>query len=89
MRSFGKNSLLLVDAANGGELSKVTLTDNTGKIDTIKTGYPDGPVAVAVVGTTAYVLEGQLSGMRRAPAGGAEAPPPKPFKATAVEVGKP
>ena len=89
MRSFGKSSLLLVDAANGGELSKITLTDNTGKVDTIKTGYSDGPVAVAVVGTTAYVLEGQLSGMRRAPAGGAEAPPPKPFKATAVEVGKP
>ncbi len=87
MRSFGKNSLLLIDGANGGELSKVTLTDNTGKVENLKTGFSDGPVAVAVVGTTAYVLEGQLSGMRRPP--GAAAAPPKPFKATAVEVGKP
>jgi sugar lactone lactonase YvrE len=87
MRSFGKNSLLLIDGANGGELSKVTLTGNTGKLEVIKQGYPDGPVAVAVVGTTAYVLEGQLSGMMRRP--GAEVPPPKPFHATAVEVGKP
>ena len=87
MRSFGKNSVLLIDGANGGELSKVTLTDNSGKVDVIKQGYPDGPVAVTVVGTTAYVLEGQLSGMMRRP--GTEPPPPKPFHATAVEVGKP
>jgi hypothetical protein len=87
MRSFGKNSLLLIDGANGGELSKVTLTDNNAKLVVLKQGYPDGPVAVAVVGTTAYVLEGQLSGMMRRP--GTEPPPPKPFHATAVEVGKP
>jgi hypothetical protein len=87
MRGFGKNSVLLIDGANGGELSKVTLTGNAGKVENLKTGFSDGPVAVTVVGTTAYVLEGQLSGMRQRP--GAEAPPPKPFKATAVEVGKP
>jgi len=87
MRSFGKSGLLLIDGANGGELSKVTLTDNSGKLDILKQGYPDGPVAVTVVGTTAYVLEGQLAGMRTRP--GAEPPPPKPFHATAVEVGKP
>ncbi|HEY4211061.1 MAG TPA: hypothetical protein VGM84_06255 [Steroidobacteraceae bacterium] len=87
MRSFGKNSLLLIDGANGGELSKVTLTGDSGKVENLKTGFSDGPVAVAVVGTTAYVLEGQLSGMRQRP--GTAAAPPKPFKATAVEVGKP
>ena len=54
---------------------------------TVKEGYPDGPVAVTVVGTTGYVLEGQLGAMR-GPNAGAR-PPAKPFKATAVEVGKP
>jgi hypothetical protein len=53
----------------------------------VKEGFPDGPVAVTVVGQTAYVLEGQLAGMRGPPGG--TPPPAKPFKATAVEVGKP
>ena len=96
MRSFGKNSVLLVDSANGGELSKITITGTSGKVENLKQGFPDGPVGLGVVGTTAYVVEGQLSSMmrRRPPAGDAAAAPPpppapKPFKATAVEVGKP
>ena len=52
-------------------------------------GYPDGPVAVTVVGTTAYVLEGQLAAFMRGPNAPATPPPTKPFKATAVQVGKP
>jgi hypothetical protein len=56
-------------------------------VTTVKEGYPDGPVAVTVVGTTAYVLEGQLAAFMGRP--GTEPPPPKPFKATAVQVGKP
>jgi sugar lactone lactonase YvrE len=87
MRSFGKDSLLVVDGASGGRLSRVTLSGDAAKVTTIKEGYPDGPVAVTVVGTTGYVLEGQLGAMR-APPGGTP-PPAKPFKATAVEVGKP
>jgi hypothetical protein len=55
----------------------------------VKEGYPDGPVAVTVVGTTAYVLEGQLAAFMRGPNAPAAPPPPKPFKATAVQVGKP
>ncbi|HEV7715765.1 MAG TPA: hypothetical protein VGO53_09225 [Steroidobacteraceae bacterium] len=87
MRSFGKSSLLVAEGGNGGKLSKVVLDGDSGKRTVLKEGFPDGPVAVTVVGTTGYVLEGQLGGMRPAP--GAAPPAPKPFKATAVEVGKP
>ena len=89
MRSFGtKDTLLIVEGGSGGRLSKIVLSGDSGKVTTVKEGYPDGPVAVTVVGKTAYVLEGQLAGMRGPPPGGA-APPAKPFKATSVEVGKP
>ena len=87
MRSFGKDSLLVVEGGGGGRLSRVTLSGDTGKTTTIKEGYADGPVAVTVAGTTAYVLEGQLGAMRGPPGG--TPPPAKPFRATAVEVGKP
>jgi sugar lactone lactonase YvrE len=86
MRSFGKNSLLVVEGGGGGRLSKVVLDGDSGKVTAVKEGYADGPVAVTVVGTTAYVLEGQLGAMRGPAAGTA---PAKPFHATAVEVGKP
>jgi sugar lactone lactonase YvrE len=89
MRSFGKSAVLIVEGGDGGKLEKVTFDGNTGKVELIKQGYPDGPVAVTVVGTTAYVCEGQLGAMRRAPNSSAPAPEPKPFTATAVEVGKP
>ena len=87
MRSFGKNSLLVVEGGSGGHLSKVVLDGDTGKRTVLKDGFPDGPVAVTVVGTTGYVLEGQLGAGRGPP--GSTPPPPKPFKATALEVGKP
>lgn len=83
MRSFGKNSLLIAEGGSGGKLARVDVNGDAGKVTTVKEGYADGPVAVTVVGTTAYVLEGQLSAMRD-PNGTT-----KPFKATAVEVGKP
>jgi len=84
MRAFGKNSVLVVEGGNGGRLSRVDLTGDTGKATTVKEGYPDGPVAITVVGTTGYVLEGQLAGMRAGPDA-----PSKPFHATAVTVVKP
>jgi hypothetical protein len=66
----------------------VILNGNTGTETTLKQGFPDGPVAVTVVGTTAYLLEGQLASMmRRGPAPAAAKA--KPFRATAVEVGSP
>jgi hypothetical protein len=44
-------------------------------------------VAVTVVGENVYVLEGQLSSLFAPP--GSPPPPVKPYKATAVPVGKP
>jgi sugar lactone lactonase YvrE len=88
MRSFGKSDVLIIEGGNGGRLSRITLSGDTGKVTTVKEGYPDGPVAVTVVGTTAYVLEGQLAAFMRGPNAPAT-PPPKPFTATAVTVGKP
>jgi sugar lactone lactonase YvrE len=89
MRSFGKSDVLIIEGGNGGRLSRITLNGDTGKVTTVKEGYPDGPVAVTVVGTTAYVLEGQLMAMMRRPGDNTPPPEPKPFKATAVDVGKP
>ncbi|HVZ47524.1 MAG TPA: hypothetical protein VG916_01960, partial [Gemmatimonadaceae bacterium] len=58
-----------------------------GKHTVLKQGFPDGPVAVTVVGKNVYVLEGQLASLRAAP--GTAPAPAKPYKATAVPVGKP
>jgi sugar lactone lactonase YvrE len=88
MRSFGQNALLVAEGGSGGMLTKVVIDGDTGKRTVLKQGFPDGPVAVTVVGTTAYVLEAQFASMRP-PQGGGTPPAPKPFKATAVEVGKP
>jgi len=84
MRSFGKDKLLIIEGGDGGRLSRITLNGNDGAVETIKEGYPDGPVAVTVVGTTAYVVQGQFAAMRGGPDAKA-----KPFQATAVQVGKP
>ena len=90
VRSFGEHSLLVVEGASGGRLSRVTLHGQGGTATTIKEGYPEGPVAVTVVGQSAYVLEGQLGLMMRRPQEGSPSPvDPKPFRATAVDVGKP
>ena len=87
MRSFGSRDLLVVEGGGGGRLARVTIDGDTGRVTTLKEGFPDGPVAVTVVGTTAYVLEGQLSRIMAPP--GTALPPPKPYKATGVEVGAP
>ena len=89
MRSFGGSDLLIAEGGGAGRLSRVTVTGDTGKAVTLKEGFPDGPVAVTVVGTTAYVLEGQLGLMMNPPKPGETPPPAKPYKATAVEVGAP
>ena len=75
MRTFGKSAVLIVEGGDGGKLEKVTFDGNNGKVELIKQGYPDGPVAVTVVGTTAYVCEGQLSAMMRRPGSSAPAAP--------------
>jgi sugar lactone lactonase YvrE len=86
MRSYGKNSLLLTESGSPGRLLRITLDGDSGTVRTIKEGYPGGAVSVAAVGTTAYVIEGQLAFLfKRAPADATE----KPYHATAVDVGKP
>lgn len=87
IRRFGVNGLLLAEGGDGGRLSKVILHGDTGTVTTMKQGFPGGPVAVTVVGTTAYLLEGQLALLMRRP--GSPGGEPKPFRATAVWVGTP
>jgi hypothetical protein len=89
MRSFGGSDLLIAEGGGAGRLTRVTVNGDAGKAVTLKEGFPDGPVAVTVVGTTAYVLEGQLGLLMNPPKPGTPPPPAKPYKATAVEVGKP
>ena len=89
MRSFGKSDVLIVEGGNNGRLERIALSGATGKVTNLKEGYPDGPVSVTVVGTTAYVLEGQLASLMRKPGAPADTSPPKPFKAMAVQVGNP
>ena len=86
MRSFGKDSVLIVEGGGEGWLSRIKIAGDSGQVTSLKQGYPDGAVSVAVVGTIAYVLEGQLVALF--------GPPDphrveKPFHATAVEVGNP
>lgn len=86
MRSFGKDSVLIVEGGGKGQLSRIRIDGNSGKVTAIKEGFPDGAVSVAVVGTTGYVLEGQLD-VLFGPADAKRVA--KPFHATAVEVGMP
>jgi sugar lactone lactonase YvrE len=89
MRSFGANALLVAEGGAGGAVSKIVLNDakTEGKRTVLKSGFPDGPVAVTVVDDVVYVLEGQLAALFAPP--GSPPPPVKPYKATAVPVGKP
>jgi glucose/arabinose dehydrogenase/mono/diheme cytochrome c family protein len=86
MRSFGKESLLIVEGGGKGRLSRINISGNSGQLTTLKEGYPDGAVSVTVVGTTGYVLEGQLGALFGQ---GSQNAPTKPFHATAVGVGTP
>jgi sugar lactone lactonase YvrE len=83
MRTFGKSGVLVVESGGPGRLSKIVFSADGGRVSTLKEGYPDGPVAVTVVGSTAYVLEAQFKALL-AGAGGRI----NPFHATAVSVGQ-
>lgn len=74
IRSVGEDNLLVVERGltgvmhtamawvrgGRGALSQVTLSGDSASVTPLKRGLPDDPVSVAVLGTTAYVLEGQL-----------------------------
>ena len=78
--------LLLVESGGPGRLVLVDVNGGTGKLTTLREGFPGGPVAVTVVGETAYVLEAQLKLLFDAKPSN---PMPQPFKAFAVPVGSP
>jgi glucose/arabinose dehydrogenase/mono/diheme cytochrome c family protein len=86
MRSFGKDSVLMVEGGGKGWLSKIKIDGESAQVTPLREGYPDGAVSVTVAGTTAYVLEGQLEALFGKPDPNRSA---KPFHATAVEVGNP
>lgn len=83
MRSFGADALLIVEGGGPGRLSRIDFKDGHVSITTLKEGYADNAVAVTVVGEIAYVLEAQFRAQRDPEY------KPKPFRATAVYVGKP
>jgi hypothetical protein len=84
MRRFGSNSLLLIEGGGVGRLSRLRVNGDSAELETLREGFPDGPVSVAVVGATGYVLEGQLKALF----GPTDpAAPSKPFHATAVPLG--
>lgn len=85
MRAFGKDSVLIVEGGPSAKLSRITINGDSGQVTNLKEGCPDGPVSVAVVGTTGYVLGGQLGQLFNPNADQT----PKPFRAIAVDVGKP
>jgi glucose/arabinose dehydrogenase/mono/diheme cytochrome c family protein len=84
MRSFGKSSVLLAEGGGAGRLSRIDLNGTQGKVTVLKEGFPGGPVSVAVIGQTGYVLEGQLAALFDSKA---KMKPLMPFHAIAVPVG--
>ena len=58
MRNYGANRLLMVEG-DAGRFDIVTLAGDDAKINVVREGFV-GPVSVTQVGSTAYVLEGQL-----------------------------
>lgn len=82
MRNLGTDSLLLVEG-RGATLLRAQLAGGSATLTTLKENFTDGPVAVTLIGSTAYVLEGQLQGLFDPKS----APAQKPFRATAVSIG--
>lgn len=80
MRTFGKDTFLMIEGA--GRLDKVTVTGTDAKIDVLKDGF-NGPTAVTQTGKTAWVLEGKLKYMNDPKFKDQD---PGPFKVFPVEV---
>ena len=53
MRSFGKDSVLIVEGGGKGWLSRIKVAGDSGQVTPLKEDYPDGAVSVTVVGTAA------------------------------------
>jgi hypothetical protein len=70
-------------AEGGGTLDRVSVDGDRVSVETLKDGLA-GPTAVAKVGQTAWVAEGQLSHLFNPAANG---PPQLPFRITGVPMG--
>lgn len=78
-RTYGEDSILIVDEGDGGRLARITFRGDRldqGQLTTLQGGFRDGPTSVAIVGEHAYVIEAQFATVNN--------PPIRPFKATAV-----
>jgi sugar lactone lactonase YvrE len=82
LRVEGPNTLLMVEGATKGNLDRITLSGDDAKIETIKGGF-EGPVSLAQVGKTAYVLDVPLKYLFDEKFKGQQ---PPPFTAFAVEL---
>jgi len=82
MRAFGEHGLLLVESG-AQRLSRVDLQGDTATLTTLREGFTGGPVAVTVVGSQAWVLEGQLQGLFESVD---KRKPLTPFKAIGVDL---
>lgn len=81
LRAFGPNRLLMVEGETKGNLDLITVAGDDAKIDTVKDGFA-GPVSLAQVGDTVFVLDVPLSYLFD-PAKKTQKPPP--FTAVAVK----
>ncbi len=82
MRAYGPNKLLMVEGETKGNLDLITLSGDEAKIDTIKGGF-EGPVSLAQVGDTVYVLDVPMKYLFDEKMKGQK---PPPFKAVPVKL---
>ena len=81
LRAFGANKLLMVEGETKGFLDLITISGDSAKIKTVKSGF-EGPVSLAQVGDTVYVLDTPLKYLLD-PEAKKKTPPP--FTAFAVK----
>jgi len=78
MRKLGSNTLLMIEGT--GSLDIITVNGDKAQVKVVRGGFKT-PVSVVQVGTTAWVLEGQLPSLFDPKKAG---PPSLPFRAYAV-----
>ena len=85
LRAFGPNKLIQVEGETKGILDLIAVDGDNAKVETIKDGF-DGPVSLAQVGDTIYVMDTPLRYLLGPEAKAKKAPPP--FTAFAVPAPK-
>ena len=84
LRAAGPNTLLMVEGETKGTLDRITIDGDTAKVETIRAGF-EGPVSLAQVGDTVYVLDVPLKYLFDPQFKGQN---PKPFRAIAVTLNR-